>query len=47
MSAVKYLYKYVYKGHDRAIVEFKSGGEEAEAAGKKKCVDEISTYLCV
>ena len=28
----------MYKGHDRAIVEFKSGGEEAEAAGKKKCV---------
>ena len=45
VSAVKYLYKYVYKGHDRAIVEFKSAGEEAEAAGKKKCVDEISTYL--
>ena len=22
VSAVKYLYKYVYNGHDRAIVEF-------------------------
>ena len=32
VSAVKYLYKYVYKGHDRAIVGIKSGGEEAEAA---------------
>ena len=45
MSVVKYLFKYVYKGHDRAIVEFKSGGEEVEAAGKKKCVDDISTYF--
>ena len=44
VSLVKYLYKYVYKGHDRAVVEFKSGRENVETAGTK-CVDEISNYL--
>ena len=44
MSSVKYLYKYVYKGHDRSVVEFKSGSEAVKTAGTK-CVDEISNYL--
>ncbi|GFR90170.1 DNA helicase-like protein [Elysia marginata] len=35
ITAVKYLYKYVYKGHDRVIVEFQ-GGQENEI---KKYVD--------
>ncbi len=41
VSAVKYLYKYVYKGHDRAIVEFKSSCNGPDTAGPKR-VDEIS-----
>ena len=44
VSAVKYLYRYVYKGHDSAVVEFKSGGETADTADSK-CTDEISNYL--
>ena len=30
----------MYKGHDRAVVEFKSGSEAVETAGTK-CVDEM------
>ena len=41
VSAVKYLYKYVYKGHDRAIIEFQSGDHTA----KPRQVDEVSNYL--
>ena len=44
MSAVKYLYKYVYKGHDRAIIEFKAGCENVDTA-EDKSVNEISQYL--
>ena len=32
VSAVKYLYKYVYKGHDRAIVEFHTGDSSPQSA---------------
>ena len=43
VAAVKYLYKYVYKGHDRVMVEFKdisnNGTDEPEQH------DEISNYL--
>ena len=43
VSAVKYLYKYVYKGHDRAIVEFRlSDGSEGS---RTKEVDEVVNYL--
>ena len=44
VSAVKYLYKYVYKGHDGAIIEFKAGGENVDTA-EAKSVNEISQYL--
>ena len=43
VSAVKYLYKYVYKGHDRAIVEFHTG--DSSESSKTKKVDEIVNYL--
>ena len=43
VSAVKYLYKYVYKGHDRAIVEFRSGENADSGAPKRK--NEIANYL--
>ena len=39
VSAVKY--KYVYKGNDRAIIEFQSG----DHTGKPRQVDEVSNYL--
>jgi hypothetical protein len=47
MTAIKYLFKYVYKGLDRATVEIASaaaqnGGEEA---GHNEQVDEIKQYL--
>ena len=44
VSAVKYLYEYVYKGHDRVIIEFKAGGENVDTA-EVKSVNEISEYL--
>ena len=45
-SAVKYLYKYVYKALDRAIVEFRIG-DSAECSTNKAAmdVDEIVNYL--
>ena len=43
VSAVKYLYKYVYKGHDRAIVEFHAG--DSTINSRPKGVDEIANYL--
>ena len=43
VSAVKYLYKYVYKGHDRAIVEFRM--EVNTVSSRLKEVDEIVNYL--
>ena len=27
VTAVKYLYKYVYKGHDKAVISFVNDGE--------------------
>ena len=34
----------MYKGHDRAIIEFKVGGENVDTA-EAKSVNEISEYL--
>jgi hypothetical protein len=33
VKAVKYIYKYVYKGHDRATMQF------------GRCTDEVQLYL--
>ena len=41
VHAVKYLYKYVYKGDDPAIIEFQSG----DHTDKPRKVDEVSNYL--
>ena len=43
VSAVKYLYKYVYKGHDRAIIGFQTS--EHSGTDHTKHVDEVSNYL--
>jgi hypothetical protein len=40
--AVKYLFKYVYKGHDRATVEIKKNAQSQEHV---KAIDEIRLYL--
>jgi len=44
IRAVKYLFKYVYKGHDRAIVEISCQSDNATERNVVK-VDEIKKYL--
>ncbi|MCO5559223.1 hypothetical protein L7F22_012818 [Adiantum nelumboides] len=41
IQAVKYVYKYIYKGHDRATVRFHA----AQNDGQRQHVDEIDMYL--
>ena len=41
VTAVKYLYKYVYKGHDKAVISFVNDGELQQ----KKSRDEINLFL--
>ena len=43
VSAVKYLYKYVYKGHGRAIIGFQTSGHSGP--DHTKHFDEVSNYL--
>ena len=43
VSAVKYLYKYVYKGHDKAIIGFRSFDNADNSGLKRK--DEVANYL--
>ena len=54
VQAVKYLYKYVYKGHDKVMAEFKNAEKEkniddflttAPNARKINKHDEIETYI--
>jgi len=44
IRAVKYLFKYVYKGHDRAIVEISHQSDNATERNVVKA-DEIKKYL--
>src|SRR5436190_24363760 len=41
LLAIKYLYKYVYKGHDRATVTF----SQSETTENNELLDEIKMYL--
>ncbi|KAG2191993.1 hypothetical protein INT47_006630 [Mucor saturninus] len=41
VSAVKYLYNYVYKGHDRASVQVSSDGQQNSLI----CQDEINRFI--
>jgi hypothetical protein len=50
VAAVKYLYKYVYKGHDRAMMEVREGGAAAgggDGQGPAQVVqrDEVKAHL--
>jgi hypothetical protein len=49
VAAVKYLYKYVYKGHDRAMVEVheRAGGAVADGQQAAQVVarDEVKAHL--
>ncbi len=44
IRAIKYLFKYVYKGHDRAIVEISHQSDNA-IEGNVVETDEINKYL--
>ncbi len=44
ICAVKYLFKYVYKGHDRATVEILRQSDKA-TEGNVVDIDEIKKYL--
>ncbi len=44
IRAIKYLFKYVYKGHDRAIVEISRQSDNATEGNVVKA-DEIKKYL--
>ncbi|MCO5605294.1 hypothetical protein L7F22_059476 [Adiantum nelumboides] len=41
IQAIKYVYKYIYKGHDRATVRFHAAQDD----GQRQHVDEIDMYL--
>jgi hypothetical protein len=45
VKAVKYLYKYVYKGHDRMNVEVGVDGNQLNECDKEENVDEIKRFL--
>lgn len=49
VKSVKYIYKYVYKGHDRASVEMRSSGREGQTengvAVQVEGEDEIKQFL--
>lgn len=42
VTAVKYIYKYVYKGHDKAVVSFVDSAKEGQP---NKARDEINLFL--
>ena len=43
--AIKYLYKYVYKGHDRATIVFSQPISETNQQATNELIDEIKMYL--
>lgn len=45
MQAVKYLYKYVYKGHDKAIVELMEKFKDQPQRLNQILNDEVKRYL--
>jgi hypothetical protein len=46
VSSIKYIYKYVYKGHDRAIMEVSSSASSNNAAnGEQQARNEIKEFV--
>ena len=45
IQVVKYLYKYVYKGYDRAVIEIASNGPVEDENGPNHPNNEIKRYL--
>src|SRR2546421_9403822 len=46
ICAIKYLYKYVYKGHDRIMFELKNKNDDNnDNEDKKNFIDEIQNYI--
>ncbi|KAG2194274.1 hypothetical protein INT47_009684 [Mucor saturninus] len=47
ISAVKYLYKYVYKGHDRAMAAVRSSGQQQPQQQQQQVeqTDEVAEFL--
>lgn len=43
VSAIKFLYKFVYKGHDKAIIYFRSVDNADTSRTKRK--DEVANNL--
>ena len=41
IMSIKYIYKYLHKGHDRAFVKIKKNNENVD----KETYDEISNYI--
>ena len=45
VTAVKYLYKYVYKGHDKAAVSFQKVGGQQNLPDEPQSLDKIKLFL--
>ena len=45
ITAIKYLFKYVYKGHDRATIEISEDGNTQNQNQTSNNNNEISLYL--
>jgi hypothetical protein len=45
VTAVKYLYKYVYKGHDRVMFSIQPQNSEENVPVQQRQIDEITQYL--
>lgn len=45
INAVKYLYKYVFKGHDRALISMRQNMMQQQQQQQQQVVNEIQQYI--